>query len=380
MTKALISHKVSLTTLSPVFIGAGAEHVLSPYSDFVQRGDSLIYIDTDRLQDAMQGDKALIEAFVKGMRHIENNRLTFVLEKFITGTLGREVDDFAARVVRIDGDIQKNHIRRFIATGGKPFIPGSSLKGAIRTAVLVDWLLNRKAGEPIFNQIRENINKRDRRSLKDMNLEQACFGTISRDVFRNLRISDSSVIESSSLWVGEMRRVALPTEKKKKQQQSSIPQWSEVIGPSVETTFPLSLTTPIEKTGFDFLDHQSVTKLFPIINRISLDSCLRELGELKGNQDFRDFFRFYEKLEQEITSLKTDEAILRLGGGKTWFDNSLGLSIDCEEFRPEALLKKYLDLVLDFKHDPFPSTRSAIVRNGVPVYPLGWVKLTLLKN
>ncbi|NTV07432.1 MAG: type III-A CRISPR-associated RAMP protein Csm5 [Chlorobium limicola] len=376
----MTSHTIKLTTLSPLHIGAGDEHILSPYSDYVQRGDMLIYIDTEKLQDAMQGDKALVDAFVNGMRQFENNRSTFSLEQFITSTLGQEIDDFAAHVVKIEGDCKKAHIHRFISTAGKPFIPGSSLKGAIRTAVLVDWLLNRKAGEPIFNQIRENVNKRDRRSLKEMNPEQACFGTISRDVFRNLRISDSVFIDASNLIVDGMKRVALPSEKKKKQQQSSIPQWSEVIGPSFETTFSLSMTTPLDKTGFDFLDHQSVTKLFPIINRISHESCLRELDELEEFDEFRDFFRFYEDLEHNIKSLDCNEAILRLGGGKTWFDNSIGLSIDNEELGPESLLKKYLDLVLDVKHDPFPSTRSAIVRSDVPVYPLGWIKLTLLKN
>lgn len=380
MRQPLTTHTIKLTTLSPLHIGAGDEHSLSPYSDYVQRGDSLIYIDTEKLQKAMQGDNALINAYVNGMRQFENNRSTFSLEHFITDQLGLEVDDFAIRSVKIEGNSNKAHIRRFISSAGKPFIPGSSLKGAIRTAVLVDWLLNRKAGLPIFNQIRENVKKRDRLALKDMKPEQACFGTIARDVFRYLRISDSSVIDSSSLAVGEMKRVHLSSEQKNQKEQSSIPQWSEVIGPSVMTTFSLSMTTPLHETGFDFLDHQSVTKLFPIINRISLESCLRELDELEGIDAFRDVFRFYEDLELNIKSLDSSEAIMRLGGGKTWFDNSIGLSIDSEAFGPESLLKKYLDLALDVKHDPFPSTRSAIVRNGIPVYPTGWVKLTLLKD
>ncbi|NTW63608.1 MAG: type III-A CRISPR-associated RAMP protein Csm5, partial [Chlorobiaceae bacterium] len=154
MKQTLRSHKVRLTTLSPLFIGAGEEHTLSPYSDYVQRGDSLIYIDTDKLQEAMQGNKALVDAFVNGIRQFDNNRSTFELETFITETLGRKVDDFAARQVRIEGDINKAHLRRFVATAGKPFIPGSSLKGAIRTATLVDWLLNRKDGEPELGRIR----------------------------------------------------------------------------------------------------------------------------------------------------------------------------------------------------------------------------------
>mgnify|MGYP001805922840 CR=1 FL=1 len=376
MKQTLKSHKVLLTTLSPLFIGAGDEHTLSPYSDYVRRGDSLMYIDTDKLQEAMQGDAALIDAFVKGMRQFDNNRSTFELETFITETLGRSVDDFAARLVRIEGDCKKAQIRRFVATAGKPFIPGSSLKGAIRTAVLVDWLLNRKGGEPALDKIRVAVKKSNQEALKAMNPEQACFGSINHDVFRHLRISDSVPIDVSHLMVGEMKRVALPS-KKKKQQQSDIPQWSEMIDRSVETVCSISMTTPLEPTGFDFLDHQSLSELFSIVNRISLESCQRELDELENFDKFRDFTGFYENLEQQLLSIEPEEAILRLGGGKTWHDNSIGLSIDNEEFGAEILFKQYIQLLMNIENLPFPSTRSAIVKNNQPIAPTGWVKLSI---
>jgi len=377
MTNSLISHKVQLTTLSPVFIGAGEEHVLSPYSDFVQRGDSLIYIDIDRLQEAMQDDHALIDAYVKGMRQFENNRSAFSLENFITGTLGRDVDDFAARVVCIDEDIQKNQIRRFISTGGKPFIPGSSLKGAIRTAVLVDWLLKTKEGKKQLDQVKVYVEKRDWKSLKRLDPARQCFGSIVQDVFKYLRVSDSHVFEPSALSVSALKRVSLRIGRRTFRRKSSdIPQWSETLNASVKSTCALSLLKPRSTSSFSFLDHQSISSLFSLINRVSLDSCLRELDELENLNEFRDFFRFYENLEREITSLKSHEAIVRLGGGKTWFDNSIGLSIDSDDFGDEKLLGQYLSL-LRIGNIPFPSTRSAIVRNNVPAQPLGWIKLSV---
>lgn len=377
MTKALISHKVSLTTLSPVFIGAGEEHVLSPYSDFVQRGNSLVYIETDRLQEAMQDDKAFVEAYVKGVRQFENNRSTFSLEDFITGTLGREVDDFASRVVRIEGDIQKNHIRRFIATGGKPFIPGSSLKGAIRTAVLVDWLLNTPNGKKQLAEIKMHVEKRDWRSLKRVDIEKQCFGSIANDAFKYLRVSDSEAVDRPALTVSAMKRVSLRIARKSFRRSSSdIPQWSETLMPATASKMFLSMTAPKGKTQFSFLNERSVAPLFAVLNKVSLDSCLRELDELEGNKEFGEFFRFYENLEQEIKSLKANEAILRLGGGKTWFNNSIGLSIDSDAFGDEKLLGQYLDLLRIGKL-PFPSTRSAVLKNNVPFYPLGWIKLSV---
>lgn len=393
MKQTLKSHKVLLTTLSPLFIGAGDEHTLSPYSDYVRRGDSLMYIDTDKLQEAMQGDAALIDAFVKGMRQFDNNRSTFELETFITETLGRSVDDFAARLVRIEGDCKKAQIRRFVATAGKPFIPGSTLKGAIRTAVLVDWLLNSKKGKQELDNIRYVINKYienkgndykkaledAKNALEGLNPEQACFGAINHDVFRYLRVSDSEPFDVSHLMVGEMKRVALPS-KKKKPQQSQIPQWSEMIVPPVETVGSISMSTPTELTGFDFLNHLSHSELFSIINRISRKSCNRENIKLKGATTFNTFTGFYQALIKQIDELQPNEAIIRLGGGKTWFENSIGFSIDSNTFGHVKLFEQYLELLLEIDTTPFPSTRSAIVKNNRPVYPPGWVKLTLLKN
>ena len=378
MQQNLTSYKVCLTTLSPLFIGAGEEHLLSPYSDFIQHGDSLIYIDTERLQEAIQDESTLVEAFVKGMRQFENNRSTFSLEKFIIGTLGKEIDDFATRVVRVDGDIQKNHIRKFISTGGNPFIPGSSLKGSIRSAVLLDWLQNTKEGKKQLAEIKMHVEKRDWISLKRVAPERACFGGISNDVFKYLRISDSEVIAKSCLSVSAMKRVSLLSGRKSlRRKASDIPQWSETLQPLTTTKILLSIATPKGKTSFSFLNERSGSSLFTIVNKISLDSCLRELDELEGIKEFSDFFRFYQDIEDKIHALESNEAILRLGGGKTWFDNSIGLSIDSEDFGPDYLFGEYLKL-LRIGNLPFPSTRSAIVKNDVPTNPLGWVKLTVL--
>jgi len=377
MRQTLTTHTIKLTTLSPLHIGAGDEHILSPYSDYVQRGDSLIYIDTEKLQKAMQGDNSLIDAYVKGMRQFENNRSTFSLEQFITGTLGKEIDDFAARVVKIEGDCKKAHIRRFISTAGKPFIPGSSLKGAIRTAVLVDWLLKTKDGKMLLDQIRVHVEKRDWKSLKRIDPARQCFGSISHDIFRYMRVSDSQVIEPTALSVSAMKRVSLRIGRKTfRRNTSDIPQLSETLNASVKSSCTLSFLKPRSTSSFSFIDQQSISSLFSIINRISLDSCLRELDELQSLNEFRDFITFYEKLEQDMKSLKTNEAILRLGGGKTWFDNSIGLSIDSDIFGDEKLLGQYLFL-LRIGNIPFPSTRSAIVKDNVPVQPLGWIKLSV---
>jgi len=192
-----------------------------------------------------------------------------------------------------------------------------------------------------------------------------------------MRVSDSQVIEPTALSVSAMKRVSLRIGRKTfRRNTSDIPQLSETLNASVKSSCTLSFLKPRSTSSFSFIDQQSISSLFSIINRISLDSCLRELDELQSLNEFRDFITFYEKLEQDMKSLKTNEAILRLGGGKTWFDNSIGLSIDSDIFGDEKLLGQYLFL-LRIGNIPFPSTRSAIVKDNVPVQPLGWIKLSV---
>ena len=130
-------------------------------------------------------------------------------------------------------------------------------------------------------------------------------------------------------------------------------------------------------TGFQFLDQQSIAELLDILNGQSRESCERELQELEhAPRDFEPFRKFYEKLLDAINKIGVQDAIVRLGGGKTWFDNSIGFAIDQDEFGPEFLFGAYLKL-LKLGNLPFPSTRSAVLRNNLPAQPLGWVKISL---
>ena len=378
MTAKLQTFKVNLTALSPVFIGGGEEAVLSPYTDYIKQGTQVVIIDQRKLQDALAKNLALIDEFVEGIRNFDNNRSLFSLSDFITKRLSIPISDVEQCRLPVEGDIQKTPIRRFIASAGRPFIPGSTIKGAIRTAVLLDWLLKTNAGKKQLAVIRMFIEKKDWKELKRVDPEKECFGSIARDAFKHLRVSDSALIGETSLSVSEIKRVSVKEQRGNTQRRrSDIPMWGEALNSGTESSFTVSFLKPSSLTGFSFLDKQSISLLLHILNAQSRESCERELQELElAPRDFEPFRKFYENLLDTINKVGSKEAIVRLGGGKTWFDNSIGFAIDQDDFGPEFLFGAYLKL-LRLGNLPFPSTRSAILTNNLPTHPLGWVKLSV---
>lgn len=380
MTDKLLNKTVKLTVLSPLFIGAGKEALLSPYTDFVQDGEQLVYLDERKLHAVLHERPELIEVFVKGIRDtIDNNRSDFSLSKFLDNHIGQPLAKFEKRRIGVDGDIGKKPVRSFIATAGRPFIPGSTIKGAFRTAATLHWLRKSSGGKKDFEEIQNLVAKRNRSALKKFPIDLHCVNALSPNAFRYLRVSDSDALSPSVLHVSEVERVSTVTisDDSHVKQQASIPQWSETMQPGTSTTFSIALLKSQDKTGFKFIETQSVQDLFSIVNDFSKDACLHEL-KVFGNcaYNFDGFKDFYVNLERQIASLGSNEAIIRIGGGKTWFDNSIGLAIDDIESEDKSFLAAYLD-VLESRDLPFPSTRSAVLKNNLPALPLGWVKLSV---
>jgi CRISPR-associated protein Csm5 len=381
---------VEMTVLSPVFIGGGEGAEWSPYGDFVQSGKRIELIDQKKLQLALEQHPEKIQEYVSGIREgFDNNRSDFSLERFIRKSLGMDLHEISQTSMPVEGNLGRNVIRRFISSAGRPFIPGSSVKGAIRTAILLDWIQTDPKGKQFLGILRRLLQGAGRRRFtsefvymndreKRFDLEKACFGDIRNDVLRNLGISDTSCIDQSLMSIEEMRRVFVSPPSRHGQRRSDIPMWSQVVSVGAMIAFRMALRQPVVQTGFSFLDCQSPENLFSIINSQSKGVIELELAELGDDspRELSAYIAFYEGLEAEFRHLSGNESILRLGGGKTWYDNSIGLAVDNEDFDPEDMLFLSMLRFLGLRsRRPFPSTRSAIMKNGLPALPPGWVKL-----
>lgn len=381
-TKKLRTWQVNLTTLSPLFIGSGK--TLSPYSDFIQDGNMLIYLNQKKIEEVISDKPQLIDEYVKEIRKKMNNTTSEAsLKDFITTRLKLSLESVTLRKVPIVGSIGRQQLRQFIATAGRPFIPGSSIKGAFRTAVLYDWLMNDKNGQAVLNEIARYITKSKSKEIKEqdeakkeinrMQIEEKCFGSISQDPFRFLQISDSNCIELTRLQVCQVSRFSILNDK-----SQPIPQPEECLMSQTNATLKITIQKLEKDEKFQFLNDVDLTKLFKKVKDFSKEAVLRELDELENNKLHEKMFTFYEKLEKQIDQLKSNEVILRLGGGKTFFDNSIGLSIDNDDTGESLELFLIAINMPKYKGGIFPKTRTVVVSNNKPDQPMGWVKLSII--
>ncbi|HEU0078285.1 MAG TPA: type III-A CRISPR-associated RAMP protein Csm5 [Longimicrobiaceae bacterium] len=406
------NHRFELETLSPVRVGAGQDAVLSPYTDFVQEGGHLVYLDPRKLERALAAQSmSVMDEFARGVRsRMNNTRSDFELADFICTRLGTTPAALALRRVPVGGAVRHAQVRRHISNGGQPYIPGSSLKGAFRAAILYCWLLDSQEGhrfveelaviverlwQAFGRQIEEaerhyregNIREGDRlagsipnrvrpelRPFSEERLFGGLTGGVNGPEMRFFRLSDTVPLPADVLQVAEVTRIKLFNA------QTVSPQWSEVLPRGVRTTFALSIEPRFTRPDLRFLNDESVEPLLERLDRFAAD-CVEWEMDVLDNLSVDALNDVYnEVLGVEERDLPQQAARMRLGAGKTYFDNSLGLSLHRHDFRIFERFRRLLGLGRNpqfrrFSSERFPATRSYVIERGRPTEPLGWVQI-----
>jgi len=165
------TYQFDVEVVTPVHVGMAQEKHYLPGLDFLQKGDRLSFLNPDALFRALTentghleavtakmatGDTAKLTEFLIGSQYLKAKNVLFREET--VNTLGRTIRD----------------IRRAFVTGlGQPAIPGTSVKGALRS-VLVWHLTRGKAGLP----------------AEWPKLDEQLFGKITANLMRYVQVSD----------------------------------------------------------------------------------------------------------------------------------------------------------------------------------------------
>jgi len=341
-------------TLTAVHIGSG--EILSPYSDYVFDNGFVYYLDHDLLVKELikrPNSDELLERFIMVVKNqakgSSSNR--FKLKSFLEEA-GLDYKNCALKKVKVHDEVRVE-IQKHISTSGQPYIPGSSLKGAIRTALIC-----------FFPGISEETLRK-----KSGYIGEDIFGKFGDDVLKYLHISDTTPFKDENLAIAKFCRFNLETLKR------TIPIVREVIPKGSATTFNIK-TTAREgnvKEGFAFLNAGKEDLLLEIINRYSVKNIEIELEQLKKyrNNVTNDIIGFYTGLLEEINKADSKkEAYLRIGSGKTYYFNSIAQKL------PKSNLHQIISKTFK-KANPnlFPKTRTFIFEGEYSEVP-GWVKIT----
>lgn len=368
---------VKIETLTSVHIGSG--EVLQLGSDIVKgkMGD-------DYVLAVVSPEKVLN---LIGEEHLQD-WVVAIERKESTGNVVKryapkaKIEDYAKRIVKDRSEVHEgNTLKEHIHNGqGKPYIPGSSIKGAIRTAILASLAENvngaeRKIDASANGKKKANANK----------VEKELFGRDpNNDVFRFLQVGDAYFGECYTV---SLRMVNINERTSRGFWDESKPQMIEALPSEDKTKFEMNLNlegyneSAKECSTIGRLPNimSSYESLFEAINNhtISLLDFELEYWRERSNMDDSDKVKSYlEKIESiKSEALKCDkgkECVLRIGHGSGWNFITGGWARNLDNFEDLVVPisrpgnNRYLDY-------DFPKTR----RVDDICELLGFVKLSL---
>ncbi|WP_279172845.1 type III-A CRISPR-associated RAMP protein Csm5 [Tannerella forsythia] len=374
-----------ITTLTPVSIGDG--NTLSAFADYVLEKGKIYYINQQIIRDKMGKNPELMDFYVEGMiRGKSNTTNTFDLKNFIFNRLKLTLQQAASHSIEAKNVSGKKEFYTVVKNAGQsPYIPGSTLKGAIKTALLYDWLIDAK-NDWCENYL-ENLNNKEERGRLEAQL-MAEF-----DKFE-LGVSDSSLLEFDTLQAIDIKRLHI------KKGSLDIPQTREAIKENIACECEIRNVRKLiaEKAdGTKVYKNYSWRELCKIINKFSDNSCnieweIMERFEKKlDNKYYKHLENFYRTIQKRTESLTT--AYLRLGTGKGFYFNSIALALyDRDGTENKGQFLKFLKTCgygkiyntkqrqveeYDLNPDEFPITRFVEITE---TKPLGWIQLECLNK
>lgn len=365
-----MKYQVTIKTLTPLHIGTGTE-LLKDY-DYVSSENKTYILN----QDAIFEDK-----FREGKIH--------------------EFNIPAGRLVSIDQLSTHSHYVRYVLNGRTTineiqeqikncedgcYIPGSSLKGAIRTAILNYGRLTDSMDNDLV-KYEQDKNGRYNEKKADDRYEAACFrpggDDANRDFMRILQVSDSQPLNS------DPTPLRLFTARVFTGKQSGSPIVVEAIREGISFTTEINIDESIiknvryvEKLGWSNRISWLVN-LIPVFRGIGISRLDMEkrAAESRG---FNSAAKFYdETIKRAQLSGLTNTVIFQMGWGTGWTGMTIGPSLSIEtqhQVRERFKLGSPPSSNSDWKPDltkPFPqSRRLQSIGNDTPGLPFGWVEAT----
>lgn len=319
-------NNATLQTLTPVHIGNG--RTLQKHIDYIYFSNlhnaPVALLDLEKVFGIL--GNANLNAWIRAIENRED--LMPLIRKQKTNI---RPDDVAHRLIQVKDkpDIHSELYEHLTDALGRPYIPGSSIKGSMRTALFTNLLKKNKhlLGKNYELRIK-NIEPKLFSTPEQLTSEEEHKDklTSNRDIFRFLYAGDCFFEKSSSILV---RVETFSLKGGYWEKRPKLTQWTECI-PAGKTAQCRMLFS--EKTLHSPSKHEQVrkqikqavgkysdtihqTELLRIVNQHTLNLLERELRFILDHND-GTFDRYTEKLEELIEKTRqcgANECVLRLG-------------------------------------------------------------------
>ncbi|MGI6551024.1 MAG: type III-A CRISPR-associated RAMP protein Csm5 [Syntrophomonadales bacterium] len=323
MKSHLQSFTIRIKTLGPLFIGSGREINKKEYA-YIPVGQRVCIIDLQRFSRFLN-DKGLEDRYITFMLGNQNDLYQWLYNCRVTD---EEVNSFTAYEISAGNALKSDHplrdIELFLKDNyGQPYLPGSSLKGAIRTAILAKMLASQR------NQSLRDLRKWEeklRRSewagknalgweterveadlLHTLNLDNNKYNAVN-SVMKGLQISDSRSASTTDLILCPKIDLTLAGK------EIAVPTFREAIRPGVTLLSQITLDPLIlEQAGIDMG---------------FIESAIREFANMQEQY----FFSAFLKLPANTDNSKAEPgAEIYLGGGAGYLSKTVAYPMGGKE-------------------------------------------------
>lgn len=387
-----MKQKYELQIVTPVHIGSG--EALNQIDGCYANG-IWYHIDLDKVLAHPSTD---LNALTSEMAN-RNFRWQRHLQQYTS-----DLSELSAYSLSCPQSPEEVEIREAIKTAGdRPYIPGSTLKGAIRTALLEE-ILNESDDiyDKSLNQLETLIDQgprgNPRREQPARRIESLAFGKDpNRDLFRALHVSDTMPLGSDSLEIGMAWTVTLNSNNQLVQKIEGNREYKNFVQ-QFQTAQSLTFTLKIDELLFRERERERLS-----FNDLQ-EKTLRDIAEvcrsatavlMDRDQEFFDYYNFseianfYDKLIHLNNNLPEGAFLLQIGWGTGYHAKTVTSLFANDGESPDNL---WMDLRERFKlgesrsqrghYDDreFPKTRRVLYRGQNPIAPLGWVKISPVKD
>jgi CRISPR-associated protein Csm5 len=350
--------KIRVEVLSPIHIGNGQE--LLKDVDFITAGQRTYVLNLDEYAQwayDSQSSDAWMQNKPGHLLASRNDLATLGLHRYV-----------------MNGTPVNNRLRAYVKTVyGEPYIPGSTLKGLLRT--LYVWgFYSVKGTYPDLDRLGKN------RSWAAQGVEREVMGlNPNLDVFRAVRVSDSTPLDPKVLKVHSVN--IYPTTQRSNR---GVIVDVEAIPDGSMLTATLSLDmygfgNAISELGWKGKRKTLAPETIAIFGKAFAEKRLEQEREFfHQHEDVKVVSSFYRSLE--AIPLTENQFIAQIGWGTGWNSKTLNdlLMIDQRKFAWLVKTYKMTRFPETFNEkSSFPKSRQILQHGGRYVRPMGWILITV---
>lgn len=372
-------HTIHLETVTPVAVGDGG--TLSPSADYTvnpQNKQIVLLLNHKKLEAWLGKNPAASNDYLKEVQENAGKKRNMFLHQFLSKYHPKnEVASFFKAERTVVGNADTVELKTCIKDAGRPFIPGSSLKGAFKSVWLHNWLkIYPQKVDDIIQIIEGTHDEKEARKKIDALIVECLDDRPNQDKrmqFSTLQISDVYCTGAVN-WYHTKRF------KLSKDDKTVVPLFIEAIAPSAEGSFSMMVENnklvQTSHRSIKALETDSLIPFFAQVNQYATDHIEHEL-EMTQADELWDYQQFLGKLKNNMVISNNQSAWLPIGFGKSNFYQSIGLFV---RQRNKGAFEKYIKLFkMGKKPNPgethqkeLPLTRNLTVEGHLP---LGWIRL-----